>query len=64
MIIAFRKKLKLLTGLAVASALTVSAMGLIGLQWKTDREQAEQRFLVIGCALGGRLRLGDVAVLI
>ncbi|MED5547035.1 MAG: response regulator [Pseudomonadota bacterium] len=45
MIIAFRKKLKLLTGLAVASALTVSAMGLIGLQWKTDREQAEQRFV-------------------
>jgi len=39
----FRKKLYLLTGFAVALALTLSAIGLIGLQWSTDQTQAVRR---------------------
>lgn len=41
----FRTKLSLLTVLAVVSALAMAVMGLIGLQWSTDRAQAERRHL-------------------
>lgn len=39
----FRKKLYLLTSFAVTLALTLSAIGLIGLQWSTDQTQAARR---------------------
>ncbi|MCX7284883.1 MAG: response regulator [Novosphingobium sp.] len=41
--LSFRTKLSLLTGLAVASALLLAMLGLIGLQWSTESKQAAQR---------------------
>ncbi|MCY1669420.1 response regulator [Novosphingobium sp. SL115] len=41
--LSFRTKLSLLTGLAVASALLLAMLGLIGLQWSTESRQAAQR---------------------